>query len=123
MTSEIGGFALTGDGGAVLALRQGLFCLDLDSGALNLLEPPPFDPSLFRFNEGACDANGRFWIGVMFDPLKGSRLDGEEGFTVSLLRKGSVKSRMPLSCTTAWPGAAPARLCSCRTAIRARSLR
>ena len=72
MTSDIGGFALTGDGGAVVALRQGLFRLDLNSGALRLLAPPPFDPSLFRFNEGACDANGRFWIGVMFDPLKGS---------------------------------------------------
>ena len=72
MTSDIGGFALTGDGGAVVALRQGLFRLDLDSGALHLLAPPPFDPALFRFNEGACDANGRFWIGVMFDPLNGS---------------------------------------------------
>ena len=72
LTSDIGGFALTGDGGAVVALRQGLFRLDLDSGALHLLAPPPFDPALFRFNEGACDANGRFWIGVMFDPLKGS---------------------------------------------------
>ena len=72
LTSDIGGFALTGDGGAVVALRQGLFRLDLDSGALHLLAQPPFDPALFRFNEGACDANGRFWIGVMFDPLKGS---------------------------------------------------
>ena len=72
VTSDIGGFALTGDGGAVVALRQGLFRLHLGSGALCLLAPPPFDPELFRFNEGACDANGRFWIGVMFDPLKGS---------------------------------------------------
>jgi sugar lactone lactonase YvrE len=51
---------------------QGLYRLDLDSGTLHLLAPPPFDPELFRFNEGASDANGRFWIGVMFDPLKGS---------------------------------------------------
>lgn len=72
MTSDVGGFALTTDGGAVVALRQGLFRLDLDSGALELLAPPPFDPALFRFNEGGCDAKGRFWIGVMFDPLKGS---------------------------------------------------
>jgi sugar lactone lactonase YvrE len=72
MTSDIGGFALTGDGSALVALRQGLFLLDLDSGALGILAPPPFDPALFRFNEGACDANGRFWIGVMFDPLNGS---------------------------------------------------
>jgi sugar lactone lactonase YvrE len=74
MTSDIGGFALTGDGSAVVALRQGLFRLDLDSGVLHLLSPPPFDPALFRFNEGACDAKGRFWIGVMFDPVQGSSL-------------------------------------------------
>lgn len=72
MTSDIGGFALTGDGGAVVALRQGLFRVDLDSGTLHLLAQPPFDPVLFQFNEGACDASGRFWIGVMFDPLEGS---------------------------------------------------
>lgn len=75
MTSDIGGFALGGDGTAVVALRQGLFRLDLDTGALQLLAPPPYDPALFRFNEGACDAQGRFWIGVMFDPLKGSMPD------------------------------------------------
>ena len=72
MTSDIGGFALTGDGGAIVALREGLFRLDIDSGALRPVAPPPFDPALFRFNEGACDAEGRFWIGVMFDPVQGS---------------------------------------------------
>ncbi len=72
VTSDIGGFALTGDGGALVALRHGLHRLDLDRGGLELLVPPPFDPALFRFNEGACDAAGRFWIGVMFDPLEGS---------------------------------------------------
>jgi sugar lactone lactonase YvrE len=71
LTSDIGGFALTEDGGAVVALREGLYRLDLESGALRLLAAPTFDPAFFRFNEGACDASGRFWIGVMFDPLEG----------------------------------------------------
>lgn len=70
--SDLGGFALLEDDGALLALRHGLHRLDLDSGALELLAPPPFDPVLFRFNEGACDARGRFWVGVMFDPLEGT---------------------------------------------------
>jgi sugar lactone lactonase YvrE len=69
--SDLGGFALLEDGGALVALRLGLHRLDLDTGALQLLAPPPFDPALFRFNEGACDAQGRFWVGVMFDPLEG----------------------------------------------------
>lgn len=69
VTSDLGAFALLPDGAALVALRQGLHRLDLESGSLELLTPPPYDPTLFRFNEGACDLNGRFWVGVMFDPL------------------------------------------------------
>lgn len=70
MPSDIGAFALLArQSGAVVALREGVFCLDFASGSMTLLAPPPFDPKLFRFNEGACDATGRFWVGVMFDPL------------------------------------------------------
>jgi sugar lactone lactonase YvrE len=66
----VGGFALIAEPpGALVALRYGLHRLDFATGALTLLAPSPFDPTLFRFNEGACDATGRFWIGVMFDPL------------------------------------------------------
>jgi sugar lactone lactonase YvrE len=36
-----------------------------------LVRPRPFEPNLSRFNEGVCDADGRFWIGVMFDPRPG----------------------------------------------------
>lgn len=71
LTSDIGGFALIEGGDALVALREGICWLDLDSGALHPVLPPPFDPRLFRFNEGACDAAGRFWIGVMFDPVAG----------------------------------------------------
>lgn len=86
LTSDVGGFALTEDGGAIVALRHGVHRLDLASGDLALLAPPPFDPALFRFNEGACDAAGRFWIGVMFDPIAGDaacRPDSLYSFTLA----------------------------------------
>ena len=71
MSSDIGAFGLVSDPpGAVVALRQGIFRLEFASGSLTQLAPPPFDPALFRFNEGACDTAGRFWVGVMFDPLE-----------------------------------------------------
>jgi len=71
LSSDIGGFGLTIDPpGAVVALREGIFALDFASDTLRRLAPVPFDPALFRFNEGACDSAGRLWIGVMFDPLK-----------------------------------------------------
>lgn len=72
LTSDVGAFALMAGGAALVALREGIHRLDLESGALDLLAPPPFDPSMFRFNEGACDAAGRFWVGVMFDPVIGN---------------------------------------------------
>jgi len=80
LPSDVGGFALTeGPNGtteaAVVALRDGLFRLALASGELTILAPPPFDPALTRFNEGACDSRGRFWIGTMFDPMPGARSD------------------------------------------------
>lgn len=72
VTSDLGAFALLDGNAALVALRYGVHRLDLTTGALALLAPPPFDPELFRFNEGQCDENGRFWVGVMFDPLNGS---------------------------------------------------
>ena len=71
MSSDIGAFALLQNPpGAIVALRHGIHRLLFSDGSLTLLAPPPFDPQLFRFNEGACDAAGRFWVGVMFDPLE-----------------------------------------------------
>jgi len=72
LNSDVGAFALCGDGSAVVALRHGLYRLDLSTGAHEMVAPPPFDPALFRFNEGICDPTGRFWVGVMFDPVTGS---------------------------------------------------
>jgi sugar lactone lactonase YvrE len=73
LPADIGAFALLeGENAALVALRTGLHRLWLADGALELVAPPPFDPSLHRFNEGICDSAGRFWVGVMFDPLPGA---------------------------------------------------
>ena len=75
MTADIGAFALQPNlAGALVALRTGLHMLEFDTGALSLVAPAPFDPALLRFNEGGCDTNGRFWVGVMFDPADPSSL-------------------------------------------------
>ena len=86
--SDIGAFAFTRDGRALLALRQGIQRLNLATGAIERLAPPPFDAKLFRFNEGMCDSGGRFWVGVMFDPVEGPQAP-EAGFLHSFtLRDG-----------------------------------
>ena len=70
LPADIGAFALTRNrADAIVALRSGLFRLGLRTSDLAPLAPPPFDPCLHRFNEGACDSHGRFWLGTMFDPI------------------------------------------------------
>jgi sugar lactone lactonase YvrE len=89
MTSDIGAFGLVSDPpGAVVALRQGVFRLNFASRLLTRLAPPPFDPALFRFNEGACDTAGRFWVGVMFDPLNGATTPQESSLHSFTLSEG-----------------------------------
>jgi sugar lactone lactonase YvrE len=89
MPDDIGAFGLVRDPpGAVVALREGIYRLDFASGSLTRLAPPPYDPALFRFNEGACDVAGRFWVGVMFDPLDDSALPQESSLHSFTLREG-----------------------------------
>ncbi|MGC1354308.1 MAG: SMP-30/gluconolactonase/LRE family protein [Xanthobacteraceae bacterium] len=73
LSSEIGGFALKSQAGAVVALRTGLFDLDFASGKLAKLFDAPFNSRTHRFNEADCDASGRLWIGTMFDPNPNAR--------------------------------------------------
>ena len=97
LTSDVGGFALLQDPpGALVALRYGLHRLDFATGALTLLAASTFDPTLFRFNEGACDANGRFWIGVMFDPREPGRRK-EKGALHSYTLSGGLRAETDFS--------------------------
>ncbi|WP_428390717.1 SMP-30/gluconolactonase/LRE family protein [Lichenicoccus sp.] len=69
LPGDIGAYSLTTDRDVVIvALRDGVYRLTLSSGAVALLAHAPFDPVMHRFNEGAADARGRFWVGTMFDP-------------------------------------------------------
>ena len=56
------------DGGMLLAMRDGLFRCDLATGARRRLAAPPYDPGVERFNDGKCDAQGRFWVGTIYEP-------------------------------------------------------
>ena len=63
-------------GGVMLALHEGFASLDLDTGRVGPLPPPPeHDPATARFNDGKCDPAGRFWAGTM-SLVKGKPLGG-----------------------------------------------
>lgn len=51
--------------GLIVALRHRVALFDPDSGALQPLHEVEADLPGNRFNDGKCDAQGRFWIGSM----------------------------------------------------------
>ncbi len=63
----IGSFGLTRVGGMVAGMKSGLYLLDPNSGALDLLAAPEQNLPQNRFNDGRCDRAGRFWAGTMAD--------------------------------------------------------
>lgn len=68
LPSEPGCIAYSSDGRILVAMRSGLAMLDPATGSVDGLAPPPYDPSVIRFNDGRCDARGRLWAGTLYDP-------------------------------------------------------
>ncbi len=65
--AEPGCIALARSGGLVAALRDGFYRFDPASGKLRKIADAPYDTGRMRFNDGRCDAAGRFWAGAMFE--------------------------------------------------------
>jgi sugar lactone lactonase YvrE len=56
------------DGHLLLALRSGLWRFDPADGSRSRLADAPYPQASQRFNDGKCDARGRFWVGTMCTP-------------------------------------------------------
>lgn len=70
----VGSYALLSDESqAVLALSSGIYCFDLTTGELERRYDAPYDPLMYRFNDGCCDSRGRFWVGTNRRPGSGMR--------------------------------------------------
>ncbi|WP_211473768.1 SMP-30/gluconolactonase/LRE family protein [Collimonas humicola] len=68
LDAEPGCIGLRAGGGLVVAMRTGVAYLDTDSGALTHIADAPYDMVTARFNDGRCDAAGRFWAGTIYEP-------------------------------------------------------
>lgn len=66
--SEASSLARAAQGGLMVAQRRGFSHFNPDSGALTLVAEAPFDQATTRFNDGKCDAAGRFWCGTIYEP-------------------------------------------------------
>lgn len=67
LDEEPGCIAPMHSGGLVLALRSGIYRAREWGGPLQLLAPAPYDTMKQRFNDGKCDAQGRFWAGSLYE--------------------------------------------------------
>ena len=73
MAQEPGCIAPVRGGGLVMALRDGIHRARKWGGDLQRLAAAPYDSTQLRFNDGKCDAQGRFWAGSLYEP-KGQAL-------------------------------------------------
>jgi len=65
MPESIGSFALRAQGGFIVALRSGIWTASSDGALVCKIAPAPYDSERFRFNDGRCDPQGRFFVGSM----------------------------------------------------------
>lgn len=96
-------------GGALLAMRDGLYFLDPHDGGLTLFCRPDTDRPDNRSNEAKCDASGDFWLGTMDNNLNpdGSarEMSGSSGALYRVRPDGSATREVDhvgLSNTLAW---------------------
>jgi sugar lactone lactonase YvrE len=68
LTQEPGCIAPVQGGGLVMALRDGIYLARDWGGPLQRLAAAPYDTGKQRFNDGKCDAQGRFWAGSLYEP-------------------------------------------------------
>ena len=68
MPADPGCIAPARRGGLVIALRDGIYRAKDWGGDLQLMAPADYDTGTTRFNDGKCDALGRFWAGSLFEP-------------------------------------------------------
>ena len=65
MPESIGCFAPRRAGGFIVALRDGIWLARADGALERKVAAAPYDPAHHRFNDGRCDASGRFFAGTM----------------------------------------------------------
>ncbi|MFM7295469.1 MAG: SMP-30/gluconolactonase/LRE family protein [Burkholderiales bacterium] len=84
--TEPGCIALRKAGGLIAACRDGFYAFDTSVGIGQKIADAPYDMTNMRFNDGKCDALGRFWAGAMFEPRT------EAAAAMFVLAKGKVQT-------------------------------
>lgn len=69
----------------LVAMRDGLHRFDPATGQFTLLAAAPYDTKTQRFNDGRCDAAGRFFAGTVFEPRT------HEGAAMYCFERGALR--------------------------------
>ena len=67
---DVGALALRRDGSAVLALDDGFYFFNFDTGKLDLIRHIDPQQARTRLNDAKCDRRGRFFAGAMDDQYR-----------------------------------------------------
>lgn len=96
-------------GGALLAMRDGIYAFDPAAGGIGLFRRHEADRPDNRTNEAKCDPQGRFWVGTMQNNLHpdgtGKEMTGSFGALYCLRADGRISREVDgvgLSNTLAW---------------------
>lgn len=65
MPEAIGCYAFRAQGGFVVALRGGVWLANAHGRLTRKIADAPYNGEYHRFNDGRCDAQGRFFVGTM----------------------------------------------------------
>lgn len=68
MPQEAACIAPMQSGGLIIGMRDGIYCAPEWQAELKCLAPAPFNTTQQRFNDGKCDAQGRFWTSSLYEP-------------------------------------------------------
>ena len=79
MLRRIGGFVFKRAGGMLVALADGLYDFEPESGSLDLRATSPFPPHV-SLHECLCDRQGRFWIGGFDKRYPADRSAADSGY-------------------------------------------
>lgn len=87
----VGAIALRTSGGLIASLQNGFAIIDAEKGTTELIADSEAHLTENRFNDGKCDAAGRFWAGTMSvtnTPEAGSLYTLEADLSVSVKIRG-----------------------------------
>jgi sugar lactone lactonase YvrE len=76
------------NGTFILGAEDGVYCFDPVTGAISPFCTPPGEVAGNRFNDGACDRAGRFWLGSMQNNI------GSKGEDTGINRSSGILHRI-----------------------------